>query len=246
MAERLQKVMAHDGIASRRKSEKIIQSGRVKVNGKTITTLGTKVNPHKDEIEVDDVPLDKEEPVYFLFYKPRQVISSVSDNKNRKTVVDFFSDVSERIYPVGRLDYDTSGVLLLTNDGDFDNLLTHPRYEVSKTYVARVKGVLSNDDFKKLRTGVIVNGNKTTVDHSKLVQINSKTDTSIINVTLHEGKNHEVKNIFKAIDHPVTKLKRISYGFLTLHKLRAGQWRPLKKFEVDKLKEMAKKQLKNG
>lgn len=138
--ERLQKVIAHAGIASRRKAETYILDGRVKVNGQIVKELGTQVSA-KDRVEVDNVPIYQEEPVYYLFYKPRGVISAVSDDKNRKVVVDYLSDVSERIYPVGRLDYDTSGLLLLTNDGNFSQTLTHPKHEVDKVYVAKVKGI---------------------------------------------------------------------------------------------------------
>ncbi len=140
MSERLQKVIAHAGVASRRKAETLIATGHVKVNGKVVTELGTKVNV-SDEVKVDEVPISKEPPVYYLLYKPRGVITAVSDDKHRKTVVDILKEVPERIYPVGRLDYDTSGLLLLTNDGDLDNKLTHPKYEVEKTYVAKVKGL---------------------------------------------------------------------------------------------------------
>ena len=137
--ERLQKVLAHAGVASRRKAEEYILAGRVKVNGVVTKELGTKVS-HKDQIDFDDVPIYQEEPVYYLFYKPRGVISAVSDDKGRKVVTDFFPSVSERIYPVGRLDYDTSGLLLLTNDGAFSQKLTHPKYQIDKVYVAKVKG----------------------------------------------------------------------------------------------------------
>lgn len=138
--ERLQKVIAHAGVASRRKAEELITQGRVTVNGKAIKELGTKVGPN-DKIEVDGVPLEREEPVYFMLYKPRGVISAAKDDKDRKTVVDFFPHVEERIYPIGRLDYDTSGLILLTNDGEFANLLTHPKYEIDKVYVAKIKGI---------------------------------------------------------------------------------------------------------
>lgn len=136
--ERLQKVIAQAGIASRRKAEELIQQGKVKVNGKIVTELGTKVTP-QDKVEVNHIPLEKEEPVYFLLYKPTGVISSVSDDKGRKVVTDFFQDIPQRLFPIGRLDYDTSGVLLMTNDGDFANILMHPKYKVEKTYVAKVK-----------------------------------------------------------------------------------------------------------
>ncbi|MGJ3876339.1 pseudouridine synthase, partial [Lactiplantibacillus argentoratensis] len=167
MAERLQKVMAEAGIASRRKSEVLITSGHVKVNGKTVTTLGVKVEP-SDHVEVDGVPLNAEKLVYYLFYKPRGVVTTVHDEKDRKTVLDFFEDVPERIYPVGRLDYDTSGLLIMTNDGALANRLTHPKYEVKKTYLAKVEGVPTNADLKQLRLGVEIDGRKTAPAKSNL------------------------------------------------------------------------------
>ena len=147
--ERIQKVIAQAGIASRRKAEQLIQEGKVTVNGKVVKELGMKVGPN-DQIEVSGVPVEKEEPVYYLLYKPRGVISAVSDDKGRKTVVDLFPFVEKRIYPVGRLDYDTSGLLLLTNDGDFANALMHPKYEIEKTYVAKMKGIPSREIIEKL------------------------------------------------------------------------------------------------
>lgn len=240
MAERLQKVMAKAGVASRRKSEGIIQEGRVKVNGQVVTELGTKVKV-SDEVMVDGLPINKEEPVYFLLYKPRRIISSASDEKKRKTVLDFFPDVEERIYPVGRLDYDTSGLILLTNDGELDNRLTHPKYEVDKTYVAKVEGIPTNDELKQLRLGVVINGKKTSPAKTNVLETDKKKKKAVVQITIHEGKNHEVKNMFKAIGHPVEKLKRESYAFLNLRGLQPGDYRPLKKFEVDKLYEITEK-----
>ncbi|MCK8606481.1 rRNA pseudouridine synthase [Apilactobacillus ozensis] len=236
--ERLQKLMARSGVASRRKSETIIQTGRVKVNGKVVTELGTKVSV-SDEVMVDNVPIGKEELVYYLLYKPRGVISSVKDEKKRKTVMDFFPEVKERIYPVGRLDYDTSGLILMTNDGDFDNYLTHPKYEVNKTYVAKIEGIPTNEELKQLRVGVKLKGVKTAKAKTNLIEQNPKNNTSVIQLTIHEGRNHEVKNMLAAVNHPVKKLKRESYAFLNLRGLKVGEWRPLKKYEVDKLLELA-------
>lgn len=151
--ERLQKVIAHAGVASRRKAEQLIVDGRVKVNGKIVKELGVKVTP-SDKVEVDGIPVEGEEPVYFLLYKPRGVLSSVADDKGRKVVTDYFEHVKQRIYPVGRLDYDTSGLLLLTNDGEFANLLMHPRNEIEKVYVAKVKGIPSKESLNHLQRGV--------------------------------------------------------------------------------------------
>ncbi|WP_054657040.1 pseudouridine synthase [Apilactobacillus ozensis] len=220
--------MARSGVASRRKSETIIQTGRVKVNGKVVTELGTKVSV-SDEVMVDNVPIGKEELVYYLLYKPRGVISSVKDEKKRKTVMDFFPEIKERIYPVGRLDYDTSGLILMTNDGDFDNYLTHPKYEVNKTYVAKIEGIPTNEELKQLRVGVKLKGVKTAKAKTNLIEQNPKNNTSVIQLTIHEGRNHEVKNMLAAVNHPVKKLKRESYAFLNLRGLKVGEWRPLKK-----------------
>ncbi len=211
--ERLQKVMAEAGIASRRKSEELITAGHVKVNGDLVTTLGTKVTS-KDDVVVDGVPLNRAKLVYYLLNKPRGVISSAHDEKGRKTVVDILADeVTTRIYPVGRLDYDTTGLLLLTNDGELANKLTHPKYEVDKTYVAKVKGIPSNDELKQLRLGVKIDGKKARPAKANILNSDSKKGTSIISVTIHEGHNHQVKKMFEAIGHEVLKLHRESYGF---------------------------------
>lgn len=172
--ERLQKVMAEAGIASRRKSEELITAGHVKVNGDLVTTLGTKVTS-KDDVVVDGVPLNRAKLVYYLLNKPRGVISSAHDEKGRKTVVDILADeVTTRIYPVGRLDYDTTGLLLLTNDGELANKLTHPKYEVDKTYVAKVKGIPSNDELKQLRLGVKIDGKKARPAKANILNSDSK------------------------------------------------------------------------
>lgn len=157
--ERLQKVMAHAGIASRRKCEEIIQAGRVKVNGETIRELGTKVS-NNDLIEVDNVPIYREEPRYFLLYKPKSTISAVSDDKDRPVVVDLIEEVEERIYPIGRLDFDTTGLLLLTNDGDFANILMHPSYQVPKTYIAKVSDIPTEKGINLLRRGIVIDGKR--------------------------------------------------------------------------------------
>ena len=235
--ERLQKVLAHDGVASRRQSEKLIMSGRVKVNGTVVTELGTKVSVH-DQIMVDGVQVTSEAPTYVLLYKPRGVISTANDEKGRKTVVDLVADVSQRIYPVGRLDYDTSGLLLLTNDGELANRLTHPKYEVEKTYVARVKGIPNNDAMRKLRQGITVDGETYAPAKSKVLSHDDKRKSAIIEVIIHEGKNHQVKKMLEAVGYPVEKLKREQYGFLTLKGLNAGEARNLKPEEVKELKRL--------
>lgn len=190
--ERLQKVIAQAGVASRRKAEEMITQGLVQVNGKVVKTLGTKVST-RDKIEVAGVPLAKEKPVYFLFYKPKGVISAVKDDKNRPVVVDYFPDVEERIYPVGRLDYDTSGLLLLTNDGDFSQKLTHPSYEIEKTYVAKVKGVPTFSALKPLEKGVRIDHYKTAPAKVKILSTDLQKGNAIVELKIHEGHNHQVK-----------------------------------------------------
>lgn len=233
--ERLQKVIAHAGIASRRKAESLITEGRVKVNGKVVTELGTKVS-RKEQIEVDGVPIYQEEPVYYLFYKPRGVISAVSDDKNRKVVTDYFVGVPERIYPVGRLDYDTSGILLLTNDGDFSQRLSHPKHQVDKVYVAKVKGFADNKTLYPLVKGVMLEGRKTAPARFEILSTDRKAGTSIVELTIHEGRNHQVKNMLAAVGLPVQKLKRERYGDLTLQGLRPGEFRRLNAKEVNNLR----------
>lgn len=236
--ERLQKVMAHAGIASRRKCEEIIQAGRVKVNGETIRELGTKVS-NNDLIEVDNVPIYREEPRYFLLYKPKSTISAVSDDKDRPVVVDLIEEVEERIYPIGRLDFDTTGLLLLTNDGDFANILMHPSYQVPKTYIAKVSDIPTEKGINLLRRGIVIDGKKTAPAQVNVKSVNKENRTSIVELTIREGWNHQVKKMFEAINCPVSRLKRERFGFLDLGKLQPGEYRELTAFEVDKLKKFA-------
>ncbi|WP_283598312.1 pseudouridine synthase [Ligilactobacillus saerimneri] len=237
MAERLQKVMARAGVASRRESERMIKAGRVQVNGQVVKKLGTKVTG-ADVVLVDGQLIEREQKVYILFYKPRGVISAAKDDKGRKVVTDFFKDIyQQRLYPVGRLDYDTSGLLLMTNDGDLANKLMHPRYKVNKTYVAKVAGIPTNDELEKLRHGIIIDGRKTAPAKSKVLSTDMKKQTAIVSLTIHEGRNHQVKKMLQAIGHPVKKLKRETYGFLTLKGLTSGEYRELKHDEIELLKQ---------
>lgn len=237
--ERLQKVIAHAGIASRRKAEEYIINGRVKVNGKIVRELGTQIGKN-DKVEVDDVPIYKEEYGYYLFYKPKGVISAVSDDKGRKVVTDFFSHIKERIYPVGRLDYDTSGLLLLTNDGEFSQKLTHPSHEIDKVYVAKVKGLAKKHDLLPLTKGMKIEGYKTAPAAFEIISVDLKTNTSIVELTIHEGRNHQVKKMLQAVGYPVQKLKREKYGDLTLKGLRPGEYRNLNKKEISVLMNQSK------
>lgn len=241
--ERLQKVMAHAGVASRRKAEEMIKQGKVKVNGDVVKELGTKVSPN-DDVEVEGVPLVKEVPVYYLLYKPRGVISSVKDDKGRKVVTDYLPEVEERIFPIGRLDYDTSGVLLLTNDGEFANLLMHPSHEIDKVYIAKTKGIPSADELKNLKKGLTIDGEYMKAVHSKIMSTDSKKNTAIVKLILHEGKNRQVRKMFDALGYPVDKLKRERFGSISLHGMNAGDCRPLKPHEVKQLRQAAEENVK--
>src|SRR5690625_4744586 len=213
--ERLQKVIAQSGLTSRRKAEQMILDGKVKVNNKIVTTLGTKVS-RRDEVKVNDIPIQREEPVYYLFYKPREVISSVSDDKQRKVVTDFFPHVEQRIYPIGRLDYHTSGIILLTNDGTFANLLMHPRYEIEKVYIAKVKGIIKRQTIQQLVKGVHSDGERLKAIRGKILSVDARNNHSIVEMMWHEGKNQQVRRMLESVGHPVTQLKREKYGYLTL------------------------------
>ncbi len=228
--ERLQKVIAKAGITSRRKAEELIMAGVVKVNGTVIRELGTKVSP-KDLIEVNGQVIGKEKKVYYLLNKPRGVITSVSDEKNRKTVVDLI-DCKERIYPVGRLDYDTTGVLLLTNDGDFANILMHPSHKIEKVYLAKVAGIVKGDTIHALENGVRLDGKLIKPSRVKLRKIHTKQNTSYVEVSIHEGMNHQVKRMFQAVGFEVLKLKRERLAFFDVKDLKSGQYRMLSPKEV--------------
>lgn len=241
--ERLQKVIAQSGLTSRRKAEQLIVAGKVKVNNQIVTKLGTKVS-NKDDIKVNDIPIEREEPVYFLFYKPREVISSVADEKQRKVVTDYFPEIEQRIYPIGRLDYQTSGILLLTNDGHFANLLMHPRYEIDKVYVAKVKGILNRQTLNEMRKGVTSDGDLLRAIHAKILSVDRQTNHSIIEITLHEGKNRHVRRMMEALNHPVVRLKRETYGILTLAGLQPGDYRRLTPHEVKLMRELALRNVK--
>jgi 23S rRNA pseudouridine2605 synthase len=236
--ERLQKVIAQAGIASRRKAEQLIEEGKVTVNGKKITELGTKVGLN-DEVKVEGVPIGRERKVYYLFYKPRGIISAVTDDKNRKTVVDFFLHVEERIFPVGRLDYDTSGLLLMTNDGEFANLMTHPRYQMEKTYIVKTEGIVERHLLKRIMSGLQLADGKTAPAKVKELSIDRKKNRSLLEVTIHEGRNRQVRRMFEAIGHPVQKLRRERFAQLTLHGLNAGEYRVLTAHEVKQLRTLA-------
>lgn len=237
--ERLQKLIADSGYTSRRKAEDLIKQGKVFVNGIKVTELGTKAS-YGDEIIVEGNLIEYEEKEYYLFYKPRGVVCTTKDDKGRKTVIDYFDDVQKRIYPIGRLDYDTTGLLLLTNDGNFANLMMHPSSKIDKFYVAKVKGIVTPEEIKRLKNGVILDGKKIYPSRVKLKKIDKKSLTSIVEITIHDGINHEVKRLLEFINHEVIKLKRESFGFLTLGNLKSGEKRSLTTKEVKQLYNMAK------
>ena len=237
--ERLQKVIANSGYCSRRKAEELILKNKVVVNGKVVNELGFKVDPN-DAITIDGKALRIEEKEYILLYKPRGVVTTTNDEHNRKTVLDLIKS-DKRLYPVGRLDYDTSGILLLTNDGELTNLLTHPKNHVNKVYVAKVKGLVHKDEILKLRSGVVIDGIKTSSAGARIMSYDKKSDTSIVELIIHEGKNHQVKNMFSTIGHEVIKLKREKIAFLDLKGLKSGEYRYLNMKEVKKLYNEAQK-----
>jgi 23S rRNA pseudouridine2605 synthase len=234
--ERLQKVLAQAGVASRRQAEVLIQEGKVQVNGKVVTELGTKVDPVKDQIMVKGKSIQKEEKRTFLFYKPLYVISSMSDPQKRKVVPDFFRHIKERVYPVGRLDYDTEGLLLVTNDGELANHLLHPRFEVEKQYVATIKGIPDEASLDELRKGVYLEDGLTAPAEVKM--IHKREEDSKIKLTIHEGRNRQVRRMCKAIGHPVIHLVRTRLANLTIKGLKRGEYRELTPVEVKSLKKL--------
>lgn len=236
--ERLQKIIAESGLTSRRKAEELIISGKVIVNGKVVTELGTKAN-YTDDILVDGKKIEKEEKEYYLFNKPRGVITSTSDDKGRKVVTDYF-DSNKRLYPVGRLDYDTTGLLIVTNDGELSNLIMHPKNEIEKEYIAKVEGIIKSDDIHKLLNGINIDGVKCIPKKVKLKHYDTKTNTSLVRIIITEGKNHEVKKMFEEIGFKVEKLKRERIAFLTLGKLQSGEYRKLNPKEVKDLLKLIK------
>ncbi len=237
--ERLQKVIANSGFCSRRKAEEFISSGKVYVNGELVTELGTKVES-KDTIVVDGITLNTQvRKEYYLLNKPRGYICSLSDEKGRKVVTDLIN-TRERIYPVGRLDYDTTGVLLLTNDGDLTNILTHPSNGIEKTYLAIIEGVITTDEIYQLIDGVVIDGIKVVPKRVKIKKKDLEKNRTKIEITIVEGRNHIVKKIFEKIGHPVNKLHREREGFLDVKNLQSGEYRLLSMDEVNKLKALKK------
>lgn len=233
--ERLQKFIASSGYTSRRKAEELIKEGKVYVNGEKVTTLGTKVN-NNDDVVVNGVHLKNEEHVYFVLNKPRQVVCTLKDEYNRKTVTSLIN-TDKRIYPIGRLDYDTTGIIILTNDGDFANMLMHPNNKVPKKYVAKLNKCMAITDLKRLQEGIEIEGRKCVPTRVKIKKNDTEKDYSIIEITIIEGRNHIIKKLFLNLGYLVDKLSRIEYAFLNIDKMPSGSYRELTFKEVKKLYE---------
>ncbi len=236
--ERLQKIIANSGYCSRRKAEELIEQGKVTVNGKTITDLGTKAN-NSDTIIVEGNKIETQNKEYILLYKPRGVVTTTKDEKGRKTVMDLI-ETKNRLYPVGRLDYDTSGLLLLTNDGELTNLLIHPKNEIQKLYIAKIDEAVNPQEIKKLLSGVIIDGQKTKADRVKIKKLDRRKNKTIIEIVIHEGKYHQVKRMFEQIGYHVESLKREKFAFLDLKGLNSGEYRHLTTKEVKILYSLVK------
>ena len=236
--ERLQKVISNSGYCSRRKAEELISAGKVRVNGSVVSELGFKVDGN-DEIMIGNKVITREEKEYILLNKPRGVVTTTSDEKNRKTVIDLIN-TDKRLYPVGRLDYDTTGALLLTNDGELTNLLIHPRNKVDKVYIAKVKGFFDKESASTMSRGVLIDGVKTAKIFVKLRKYDKKSDSSIVEVIIHEGRNHQVKKMFEAVGFDVVKLKREMFAFLNVSGLKSGEYRYLSVKEVKQLYSLVK------
>ena len=238
--ERLQKVIANSGYCSRRKAEELIINGQVYVDGVLVTELGTKVNG-TETIVVEGVTLNKQtKKEYYLLNKPRGYICSLKDEKGRKVVTELIN-TKERIYPVGRLDYDTTGVLLLTNDGEFANILMHPSNEVEKTYLAIIEGIMTTEEIYKLKDGVVIEGVKVTPKRLKIKKKDLEKNKSKVEITIVEGRNHIVKKMFEAVGHPVNKLTRERLAFLDVKGLQSGEYRYLTNDEVKQLMKLKRK-----
>lgn len=232
--ERLQKIIAASGICSRRNAEQLILNGDVTVNGKVIDTLGFKANI-SDDIRVKGKPIKKEEKVVYVFNKPKFVISSTKDEKGRETILDYINEPF-RLYPLGRLDYDSTGLLLVTNDGSLTQSILHPKFEVEKVYEVTIDKVLTIDIIKKLEKGVRIDNYKSAPCKIKVKSRNNNKETMHLLVTIHEGKNREIRKMFETVHATVTRLNRIKEANIELGNLRQGEYRKLKPIEVVKLK----------
>ncbi|AFK86893.1 MULTISPECIES: pseudouridine synthase [Thermoanaerobacterium] len=234
--ERLQKYLAECGIASRRKCEQLILDGKVKVNGETVRELGVKVDPNKDVIEYNGKVVTKvNKNIYIMLNKPVGYITTVKDQFDRPSVIDLVN-IDDRVYPIGRLDYDTSGLLLLTNDGDLANKLMHPRHNINKVYIAQIKGVPDKMKLDMFRNGLRIDNYKTA--KAKIDILKVANGNSTVRIVIHEGRNRQIRKMCELIGHPVLKLKRVKIGNLDIGNLKTGQWRYLSKDEVEYLKKL--------
>jgi 23S rRNA pseudouridine2605 synthase len=242
MLERLQKIIAHAGVASRREAEEMIRRGRVTVNGRVVTELGTKADPARDHVKVDGkLVAGAEDHVYILLYKPKEVMTTVEDPEGRRTVIDLVRGVRERIYPVGRLDYHSEGLVLLTNDGELAYKVSHPTHGSVKTYNVKVRGVPDERLLDKLRRGITLEGKRTLPCEITRIKTTGRTideGNSWVEVKLREGRTQQIRKMFKAVGHPVTKLKRVAIGPIADPKLSPGVWRELTNHEVKMLATM--------
>lgn len=237
-AERLQKVIAQAGIASRRKAEELILNGNVKVNGQTVTVLGTTVT-NNDVVTVNDKPIEKEELVYYLVNKPRKYVCTVDDEHGRDKIVDLIN-CPQRLFPVGRLDYDSTGLIILTNDGEFDNLLTHPKYHLPKTYKVTIKGVLSKKDMQDIRNGIVLDdGIKTLPANIKMINYDLQANRCSFEIIIYEGRNRQIRRMMEMLGYEVSKLHRSCFGCVKDDNLPRGGYRRLKPHEIKSLKVMA-------
>jgi len=242
--ERLQKILSQAGVASRRAGEQLMLEGRVTVNGRTVRVLGTKADPAHDDIRVDGRRIKiVERHRYLLLNKPRGYVTTRSDPQRRPTVIDLVDGVRDYVYPVGRLDFDSEGLLLLTNDGDLAARLTHPRHGVARVYEARVLGVPDAHDLDRLARGVVIDGQRTQPADVKLLPVGRDANEARLALTVREGRNRQVRKMCEAIGHPVTHLKRVAIGPLKDGKLKPGQWRELTEDEVRKLRSATEKPL---
>ena len=237
MEERLQKFMARCGVASRRNCEKMIQAGKVIVNDNLITELGKKVDGNIDKVYVDQVLIEPEKKsIYIILYKPEGYLCTLKDQRGRKTVLDLVTEIDERIFPIGRLDYDTSGLIIMTNDGDIYNNVIHPRKKIDKVYEATIKGTPTASEMYEFCTGVDIGGYITA--EADITVITSDKQASKVKVTIHEGKKRQIRKMCKIISHPVITLKRVSIGNIVLSGLKKGEWRYLNENEVNYLKNL--------
>jgi 23S rRNA pseudouridine2605 synthase len=234
---RLQKYLALSGVASRRSSEKLIADGHISVNGITVTEMGVQVDETSDRIEVDGKPVRiQEKKHYIAYHKPLGEVTTAHDPEGRATVMDKFADYPVRLYPVGRLDYDSEGLLLLTNDGDMMNHVLHPSHEVSKVYLTKVSNQVTDEEIMALRRGVMIDGHLTSPASVRLIR--RETFDTVLLISIHEGRNRQVRKMLNAVGHQVVSLKRVGFGPVSLGDLPSGKWRHLSQEEIEKLKRL--------